>query len=201
VHEDQRRDFLLGAEDEVRRAGREFGWDSPQASALRQRLLGLERSTAAELGLPYAQRVSLGVEWGANTPMPVMLSGLRTFVIIQQGGAARVVRDISVVEFKRVASLKIGPSNDEVLRHHSLWGSGLEIHSAHEVRNSPCITELMELNRGHEHFDERVWRGKRHFLLAFHDVTLECIANRTITRAVLGATMADVLARLSLELL
>jgi hypothetical protein len=201
MDEDQRRDFLLEAEDDVRRSGREFGWDSPQASALRQRLLGLERSTASKLGLPYAQRVSLGVDWGANTPMPVLLSGQRTFVIVHQGGGARMVRDISVVEFKRVASLKIGPSNDEVLRQHGLWGSGLEVHSAHEVRNSPWVIELMELNRGHEHFDERLWRGKRHFLLTFQDETLECIANRTITRTVLGATMADALARLSLELL
>src|SRR5215469_2257239 len=201
VDEDQRRGFLLEAEDEARRVGREFGWDSPQATAWRQRQLGLERSTAAQLGLPYAQRFSVGVEWGATTPMPVLLSGQRTFVIVHHCAGAQVTRDITVVEFKRVASLTIGLSNEEVLRRHNLWGSGLEIHSAHEVMNSPRVTELMELNRGHELFDERLWRGKRHFLLTFRDATLECIANRTIARTVLGATMADVLARLSLELL
>jgi hypothetical protein len=75
VDEDQRRDLLRKAEDEVRRVSREHGWDSPQARAERQRQLGLERSTAAELGLAYAQRVDLGVTWDTGAPMPVLLSG------------------------------------------------------------------------------------------------------------------------------
>src|SRR5215467_10928031 len=52
VDEAQRRDLLRRVEDEVRGVGREYGWDSPQARAKRRRQLGLERSTAAELGLP-----------------------------------------------------------------------------------------------------------------------------------------------------
>jgi hypothetical protein len=51
-----------------------------QARAEQQRQLGLERSTAVELGLPYAQRIDLGVRRDAGAPMPVLLSGLRTFV-------------------------------------------------------------------------------------------------------------------------
>ena len=35
---------------------------------------------AAELGLPYAEPVDLGVRWDTGAPMPVLLSGLRTFV-------------------------------------------------------------------------------------------------------------------------
>ena len=80
MDDDQRRDLLRSAEGEVRRVSQEYGWDSPQAHTQRQRQLGLERSTAAELGLPYVERVDLGVGWDADTPMPVLLSGLRTFV-------------------------------------------------------------------------------------------------------------------------
>jgi hypothetical protein len=214
VDEDQRRDLLRSAEDEVRRASREHGRDSPQARAERQRQLGLERSTAAELGLPYAERVDLGVMWDAGTPMPMLLSGLRTFVAFYLSvrhplfdGTNPRVRDpqadhgIGVVEFKRMTSVKIGSPNDEALRGHPLWGSGLESYSAHEVKNSPWITELMEANRAHEHFDESQWTGRRHFMLTFHDETLECVAKWTITRAAPGATMPEVLARLSAEAL
>jgi len=214
VDEDQRRDLLRRADDEVRRASREHGRDSPRAKAERQRQLGLERSTAAELGLPYAERVDLEVTWDAGTPMPVLLSGLRTFVAFYlsvhdplAGGTNPRVRDpqadhgIGVVEFKRMTSVKVGSPNDEALRGHLLWGSGLEFYSAHEVKNSPWITELMEVDRAHEHFEESQWTGRRHYMLTFHDETLECVAKWTITRAAPGATMPEVLARLGAEAL
>ena len=214
MDDDQRRDLLRRAEDEVRRASREHGPDSPRARAQRQRQLGLERSTAAELGLPYAQRVDLEVTWDAGTPMPVLLSGLRTFVAFYLsvrdpliGGTHPRGRDpqadhgIGVVEFKRVTSIKVGSPNDEVLRGHPLWGSGLELYGAHEVENSPWVTELMEVDRPRERFDESQWSGRRHFVLTFHDETVECVAKWTVTRTAPGATMPEVLARLSAEAL
>lgn len=214
MDEDQRHDVLRGAEEEVRRLGRAHGWDSPQASAARQRRLELERSTAAELGLPYAERVELGVRWDTGTPMPVLLSGLRTFVAFylrsrdsRSDRPAPVVRDppadhgIGIVEFKQVTSVKIGSPNDEVLRGHPLWGSGLEHYCAHEVRNSRWIIELMNVNRVHQRFDEGRWSGARHFVLTFHDETLECVARRTVTRTAPDATMTEVITRLSREAL
>jgi hypothetical protein len=214
VDEDQRHDLLRGAEDDVRRVSREHGWDSPQAHAQRQRQLGLERSTAAELGLPYAQRVDLGVKWDADTPMPVLLSGLRTFAAFYlsvhdsvgdttnpRARNPQADHGIGIVEFKRVTSIKIGFPNDEVLRGHPLWGSGLEFYSAHEVKNSPWIIELMTVERAHERFDESQWSGRRHFVLTFHDETLECVAKWTVIRTAPGATMPEVLARLSAEAL
>lgn len=100
-----------------------------------------------------------------------------------------------------MTSVKIGSPNDEVLHGHPLWGSGLEFYSAHEVKNSPWITELMEVNRAHERFDESQWTGCHHFVLTFRDETLECVAKWTIARAAPGATMPEVLARLSAEAL
>jgi len=214
MDEAQRRDLLRSAEDEVRRVSREHGWDTPRTRAQRQRQLGLERSTAAELGLPYAERIDLGVKWDADTPMPMLLSGLRTFVAfylsIRDPVADRTNPrvpdpqpdyDIGIVEFKRVTSVKIGSPNDETLSGHPLWGSGLEFYSAHEIKNSPWITELMEVDRAHERFDESHWGGRHHYVLTFHDETLECIAKWTIIRAAPGATMPEVLARLSAEAL
>jgi hypothetical protein len=140
--------------------------------------------------------------------------GLRTFVAFYLSGRApafdgtnprvpdpQADNGIGVVEFKRVTSVKIGSPNDEVLRGHPLWGSGLEFYSVHEVKNSPWITELVEVDRVHERFDESQWRGRRHFILTFRDETLECVAKWTITRIAPGATMPEVLARLSAEAL
>jgi hypothetical protein len=214
VDEDQRRNLLRRAEVEVRRVSREHGRDSPQARAERQRQLSLERSTAAELGLPYAERVDLGVTWDASTPMPVLLSGLRTFVALHlsahdqlfdgtnpRAPGSHADHGIGIVEFKRVTSVKVGFPNDEVLRGHPLWGSGLEFYSAHEVKNSPWITELMEVGRAHERFDESQWSGRRHFMLTFHDETLDCVAKWTVSRTAPGATMPEVLALLRAEAL
>lgn len=207
MDEDQRREVLREAEEGVRRVSRAYGSDSRQADAARRRVLELERSTADELGWPYAEPVELRVGWDTGAPMPVLLSGLRTFVAFFLSSPDPVARDprtdhgIGVVEFKQVRSVKIGSPSDEVLHGHPLWGSGLEYYRAHVVRNSRWITELMDVNRVHERFDESRWRGACHFILTFHDETLECVAQRTVARKAPDATMPEVLTRLSREML
>jgi hypothetical protein len=124
-------------------------------------------------------------------PVPVLLSGLRTFVAFYlsvrdppsdgtspRGRDPQADHGIGVVEFKRMTSVKVGSPNDEVLRGHPLWGCGLEFYSAHEVMNSPWITELMEVDRAQEHFEES---------------QLECVAKWTIARTAPGATIPEVL--------
>ncbi len=214
MNEDQRRDLLRRAEEELRCVGREHGWGSPQVAAEQQRRLALERSTAAEMSLPYAERADLGVKWDTGAPMPMLISGLRTFVAFYLSvhdplfdGTNPSMRDpradhgIGIVEFKSVTSIKMGSPNDEVLNGHPLWGSGLEFYSAHEVKNSPWITHIMEVNRVHSGFHESHWREARHFILTFHDETLECVAEATVARTEPGASMPEVVARLSSEAL
>lgn len=100
-----------------------------------------------------------------------------------------------------MTSVKMGSPNDEVLEGHPLWGSGLEFYEAHEVKNSPWIKELMDINRVHDQFRESHWNEDRHFILTFHDETLECVARGAIARAEPGATMPAVVAQLSSEAL
>lgn len=57
------------------------------------------------------------------------------------------------------------------------------------------------MNRVHDRFDESQWAGTRHFILTFHDETLECAARWTDTRTAPEATMSEVLARLNAEVL
>jgi hypothetical protein len=214
VNEDQRRDLLGQADEELRRAANEHGWGSAQAKSAQQRRLTLERSTAAEMGLPYAEPTDLGVTWDTGAPMPVLISGLRTFVAFYlsvhdplfdgtnpSARQPRADRGIGVVEFKGVASVKMGSPNDEVLSGHPLWGSGLVFYRAHEVRNSPWISELMDINRVHSRFCAERWSETRHFVLAFNDETVECVAQEAIARSERAATMPELVARLSSEVL
>ena len=53
----------------------------------------------------------------------------------------------------------------------------------------------MDINRVHERFSESHWSARRHYLLAFHDETVECVATGTASWTDLG-TMSDVIARL-----
>jgi hypothetical protein len=141
--------------------------------------------------------------------MPVLISGLRTFVAFylpadpfQSDGtnprAGDLRPEIGVVGFKGVASVKMGSPNEEVLEGHPLWGSGLEYYEAHEVRNSPWIRELMDVNRVQSRFDESHWSQARHFVLTFHDETVECVADDTIARTEPpAATMRQVVPSLS----
>lgn len=214
VNQDQRQELLREAEDECRRASREYGWNSPEAAEAHRRRLNLERRTAAEIGLPYAERLDLGVEWDTGAPMPILVSGLRTFVAFYLSihdpvfeGTDPRIRDpradhgIGIVEFIQTTSIKMGSPNDEVLNGHPLWGSGLEFYRAQMVRNSPWIRELMNINRIHTGFQESSWTEARHFVLTFHDETLECVARTASARKEPGATMPTVVAQLSNEAL
>jgi hypothetical protein len=83
---------------------------------------------------------------------------------------------VGVVEFHRVARIKMGSPNDEVLRGHSLYGHGLEGYGAQVVSNSPWITELANVNRVHAQFSQNTWASARHYVFPFHDETVECVA-------------------------
>jgi hypothetical protein len=52
------------------------------------------------------------------------------------------------------------------------------------VENSRWLQELIAINRVHERFDPRSWEDKRHFLLVFHDETVEAIARSIEVRPV-----------------
>jgi hypothetical protein len=198
VDEGKRRDLLRQAEDELHHIISEHGWGSPQIDAASQRLLALERSTAAEIGLPYAEPADLGVKWDAGAPMPVLISGLRTFVAFHLIDSEDDY-GIGVVEFKKVISVQMSSAGDEVIQGHPLWGSGLEPYQAHEIRNSTWIRELREVNRIHSAFQDSRLSAARHFVLTFHDETLECVAQATDTRTEPAATMAEVMISLSRE--
>jgi hypothetical protein len=71
---------------------------------------------------------------------------------------------------------QFGPPNDEAIRGHRLYGLGLQPYSAFEVLNSSWIASQEKANRVHSSHTPELFSGYRHFILTFHDSTLEFIA-------------------------
>jgi hypothetical protein len=154
--------------------------------------LAAERSLAAARGEEYAVPFELGASWSGGASLPHLLSsGLRSFVAFYleepdpnwDGTYVRVVdptgdaqESLALAEFMDSVAVKLGPPNDEVLHGHPPYGRGLGGYGTYVVEGSRWLAELVEINRVHHLFDPKWWEDKRHFLLVFHDETVEAVA-------------------------
>ena len=139
----------------------------------------------------------------------MLSSGLRSFVAFYleepdpdwDGTYVRVVdptdqaeESLALAEFKDPVAVKLGPPNDEVLHGHPLYGRGLAGYGTYVVENSRWLAELIDVNRVHHLFAPQWWQDKRHFLLVFHDETVEAVA-REIEVLQVRTSMRELLAR------
>jgi hypothetical protein len=194
---------LAAAQKRVEKATKRLprkGSDQAAFSAALDEQLAAERRLAAARGEEYAVPFELGVAWSGGAPLPHLLSsGHRALVAFYlqevdpdwDGTYARIVdprtdavESLALAEFKGVVAVKMGPPNDEVLHGHPLYGRGLGWYHPYVVENSRWLAELVEINRVHERFDPEAWAGRRHFLLVFHDETVEAIARDIEVRTV-----------------
>ena len=179
---------------------RKKGADRAAFSAALDEQRAAERRVAAARGEEYAVPFELGVAWSGGAPLPHLLSsGHRTFVAFYleepdpdwDGTYARsvdprtdTVESLALAELEGAVAVKMGPPNDEVLHGHPLYGRGLGWYGTYVVENSRWLAELVEINRVHERFDPQAWESRRHFLLVFHDETVEAIARDIEVRTV-----------------
>lgn len=80
------------------------------------------------------------------------------------------------VEFRRPLAHFFGPPNDEAFSGHPLAGRGLHPYGAFEIIGSSWVRSLERMNRVHPQHRPEHFASYRHFVLAFHDSTFECIA-------------------------
>lgn len=80
------------------------------------------------------------------------------------------------VEFVRPLAHFFGPPNDEAFSGHPLAGRGLHPYGAFEIIGSSWVRSLERMNRVHRQHRPEHFASYRHFVLAFHDSTFECIA-------------------------
>jgi hypothetical protein len=72
--------------------------------------------------------------------------------------------------------MRFGFPNDEVLHGHPLFSVGLGYYRLHEVVNSAWLMELRAIEAVHDRAPAMPFENARHFVLTFHDSTLEAIA-------------------------
>jgi hypothetical protein len=154
--------------------------------------LKLERELALAKGEETAAASYWTPQWDVGAPEPhVLCSAWRTLLLYfiaehdpdWDGSyvdvvdpSADQVRPIALVEFQDCYAIKFGGPNDEVLHGHPLSGRGLGYYGAHEIKNSRWIAEERQIQAVHENHIPARWDDRRHFLLVFHDQTVECIA-------------------------
>jgi hypothetical protein len=143
-----------------------------------------ERDTVVELS--DCPRPDIGA------PLPVVLADdynlVLTYLVSEpdpnwDGSYVTVVspeseaRLVAIVRFRRPYVHMFGPPNDEVFHGHPLAHRGLAAYSVSEVRDSSWLRQLERMNAVHERHDRaRFMAARRHLVWAFHDSTLECIA-------------------------
>jgi hypothetical protein len=159
-----------------------------EIAARRHAELTAERTATQAAGGEYAESLGFEIRWNAGAPTPLVFSsGSRAFVLFYRDvpraarEEGRFVPAVGAVEFLWVRSIKFGGPNDETLSGHPLFGKGLEYYAAHEVKNSRWIEEEEKINSVHPRH-RGGWRDSlRHYILTFHDETLECLAREIRT--------------------
>ena len=126
-----------------------------------------------------------GLRWDAGAPMPTLVSSdVRSLLAFYRPD--QDVDDgleVQTVEFVHCTAVRFGFPNDEALQGHRLWGSGLEFYAAHLVEESAWLEELRQIERVHDRAPTTPFADLSHFLLCFHDSTLEVVASRIELRA------------------
>ena len=140
------------------------------------------------------------METGA--PMPgLLLRGSVLFV-------AYIVRDddgvnereecYAVVRFGGVLQHTFGYPNDEALGAHPLFSSGLALYAFNEVWNSPYVRELAARNAKTHPGSEASYLRRKHWIVPFHDETLEVIGDTVeFIRSVGASSAAEAIAKVA----
>lgn len=129
---------------------------------------------------PRAEVIEIeGLRWTAGAPTPFVVSSeLRSFfgfdAPLQEWTDEN--SQVRVAELVGCTSVQFGFPNDEVLNGHPLYGRGLTPYAAHVVDDSPWLAELRRVESHHPLAGAVPFENARHFLLSFHDSTLEAIA-------------------------
>ena len=110
------------------------------------------------------------------------------------------VEKLALVEFIDCSVANLGPPNDEVFDGHPLWGKGFEGYGAMAVENSRWIKEFERINSVHRSYKPGGWQESKHYILAFHDTTFECVA-RGFKVETYEISLSDLLSQVSQRLI
>jgi len=131
----------------------------------------------------YVVETEIGLRPEPGAPAPLLAQSEHdcylVFNAVQEPGGAI---GTGVVEAVGCDITRFGYPNDEAIAGHPLWARGLNPYAVSEVIHSSWVTQLDEQNR--VAFPDYNRPPKRHFIIAFHDSTFECVADELNARIV-----------------
>ena len=119
-----------------------------------------------------------GLRWEAGAPEPVLFATEHRTLFAFYADVRDVVdgSEIQTAEFVGCTAVKFGFPNDEALHGHPLWGVGLGFYAVHQVEDSTWLKEVRTIQSVHPRSLPTPFADAKHFILTFHDSTLEAIA-------------------------
>ena len=127
----------------------------------------------------------------AGAPMPAIQisdSGLFVAYIVSEPSLDGNLENYAVVQFSNVLQHTFGYPNDEALGMHPLYQSGLTFYAFNEVLNSPYVADLANRNEKQFPGSKDHYLKFRHWIVTFHDETLEVIGLSAKVIGSIGAT-------------
>src|SRR5215831_2665914 len=84
-------------------------------------------------------------------------------------------QQVALLNFRTTSLFRFGYPNEEAISGHPLHKYGLTWYGFHIVENSPLIAELASQNKVHPMNNPSHWQKLRHWIITFHDETLEVV--------------------------
>lgn len=114
-----------------------------------------------------------------GSPCPAIHSDERRLLCAYYANARALPEGtVAILRFDGVLQFRLGYPNDEALHGHPLAKFGLKHYAACLVENSPLLAEIENQNRVHAAFRPGLYDKFRHWVVTFHDETLEVVALR-----------------------
>jgi hypothetical protein len=144
----------------------------------RDQVVRLDDLPGSSVGAPCPHVVAdedhVHVAYYTDTPPPEGWHGQSVRVVSAEDSE----EPVAVVRFERFRSFMFGAPNDEAFTGHPLAARGLRPYQAHEIRGSSWIRQLERMNSVHPQHRREAYAALKHWVLAFHDTTFECVAQR-----------------------
>ncbi len=110
-----------------------------------------------------------------HSPSPLIASSERELVVAYQIETTEA-QNAALVRFASPYAILLGPPSDEGFAGHPLATRGLVPSGAFEVEHSSWIRTLAKMHAQKPRHRAEHFARYRHFVIAFHDAVLECIA-------------------------
>lgn len=128
-----------------------------------------------------------------GAPMPgLSISNDQLFVayIVSESPAKSDAEQYAVVRFDGVLQHTFGYPNDEALGGHPIYPAGLAFYAFNQILGSPYLGELGARNAKTFPGTEAHFADLKHWIVTFHDETLEVVGDSVLFLGIVGARSA-----------